>query len=87
MDSASPQVRFVACMGRPTVSYGEGRLQHAISLHVIVFARLTHVILQVGGAWDVHSLLQGAMMSVRADDDMLAVWCDHNDRWHFCVLR
>ena len=44
------------------------------------------MILQVGGAWDVHLLLQGAMMSVRADDDMLAVWCDHNDRWHFCEL-
>jgi hypothetical protein len=41
----------------------------------------------IGGAWDVHTLLQGAMLSVRGEDDVLAVWSDHQDRSRTLHLR
>jgi hypothetical protein len=41
----------------------------------------------IGGAWDVHTLLQGAMLSVRGEDDVLAVWSDHQDRSQTLHLR
>ena len=41
----------------------------------------------IGGAWDVHTLLQGVMLSVRGEDDVLAVWSDHQDRTRTLHLR
>lgn len=39
------------------------------------------------GAWNVHALMQGAVVSVRADDDVLAIWSEHTDRGATLQLR
>jgi hypothetical protein len=41
----------------------------------------------VAGAWNVHLLLQGAVISVRAEDDVLAIWSEHADRGATLQLR
>ena len=41
----------------------------------------------VGGAWEVHTLLQGAMVSVRAEEDVLGIWSEHKDRAATLQLR
>ena len=41
----------------------------------------------VAGASNVHTLLQGAVVSMRADDDVLAIWSEHTDRTATLQLR